>query len=163
MLVKFLTLDPRAFTEGASSSLRLIIGSVPGNFPVNDLQQLSTGVISESQLAVRVLAEVCGVYPERNEVLVNAGTIALSKEASGFPGFGNVAGKDAWYVSRVSQEHGILSVLEGKEGRAADFRVGDKVSLLCAHACITAAAFHVFYVVDEDDVVRETWVPWKGW
>lgn len=131
---------------------------------MHDLQQLSTGVISEAQLAARVLAEVCSVYPERNEVLVNAGTIALSKETSGFPGFGNVVGKDAWYVSRMSQEHGILSSLEGGEGRAVDeFKVGDKIYLFCAHSCITAAAFHAFYVVDEDDVVRETWVPWKGW
>ena len=129
-----------------------------------DLQQLSTGLISDSQLAARVLAEVCGVYPERNEALVNAGTIALSKETSKFPGFGNVAGKDAWYVSRMSQEHGILSVLEGRDGTAVDeFRIGDKISLLPAHSCITAAAFHVFYVVDEEDIVRETWVPWKGW
>lgn len=131
---------------------------------MHDLQQLSTRLISESQLAARVTAEVCGVYPERNEVLVNAGTIALSKETSGFPGFGNVIGKDAWHVSRMSQEHGILSVLEGKEGSAVgEFRIGDKVSILPAHSCITAAAFHVFYVVDEKDIVRETWVPWKGW
>lgn len=131
---------------------------------MHDLQQLSTGLIAESQLAARVLAEVCGVYPERNEVLVNAGTIALSKETSKFPGFGNVVGKDAWYISRMSQEHGILSVSEGKDGRAEDeFRIGDKIFLFPAHSCITASAFHVFYVVDENDVVRGTWVPWKGW
>ena len=104
------------------------------------------------------------MYPERNEVLVNAGTIALSKETSAFPGFGNIVGKSSWYISRMSQEHGILSVKEGGDGLAADeFRVGDKVSIACVHACITAAAFHAFYLVDNDDVVRETWVPWKGW
>lgn len=137
---------------------------VLGNFPANDLQQLSTGLISESDLAVRVLAEVCSVYPERNEVLVNAGTIALSKETSAFPGFGNIVGKSSWYISRMSQEHGILSVKEGGNGVAAEeFRVGDKVSILCVHSCITAAAFHAFYLVDNEDVVRDTWVPWKGW
>jgi D-serine deaminase-like pyridoxal phosphate-dependent protein len=31
------------------------------------------------------------------------------------------------------------------------------------HTCITAAAFYVYFVVDDEDVVRETWIPWKGW
>jgi D-serine deaminase-like pyridoxal phosphate-dependent protein len=43
------------------------------------------------------------------------------------------------------------------------FKVGDKVLLYVQHACITAAQHFVYYVVDGQDVVRETWVPWKGW
>ncbi|OAA64746.1 alanine racemase domain-containing protein [Niveomyces insectorum RCEF 264] len=166
-----------------------------GNFPANDLQQVSTGLVAAAQQAVRVVTEVCGVYPERGEALVNAGTIALSKETAGlFPGFGSVVGKPGWIVARMSQEHGILAwdagaaaAMEAAGGLAAaavttttttttttissgaaksvedEFRIGDKVLLYCAHACITAAAFHVYYVVDENDIVRETWVPWKGW
>lgn len=148
-----------------------------GNFPANDLQQVSTGLVAVSQQAVRVVTEVCGVYPERNEVLVNAGTIALSKETGGvFHGFGIVVGKPSWTVARMSQEHGILAwhastaaaaaaTTTGRQAELAEeqFRIGDKVLLYCAHACITAAAFHAYYVVDEKDVVRETWIPWKGW
>lgn len=141
-----------------------------GNFPANDLQQVSTGLVAASQMAVRVVTEVCGVYPERNEALVNAGTIALSKETGGvFPGYGNVVGKPGWIVARMSQEHGILawddSVAEGTPTQVAEeqFRIGDKVFLSCAHSCITAAAFHAYYVVDDNEIVVETWAPWKGW
>lgn len=64
----------------------------------------------------------------------------------------------------MAQEHGILGLNGQKDGKVVDsFRVGDKVYLFCQHACITAAAHFVYYVVDEQDVVRETWVPWKGW
>ncbi|KAL4942073.1 hypothetical protein BDV06DRAFT_193059 [Aspergillus oleicola] len=146
-----------------------------GNFPCNDLQQLSTGLISPSQQSIRVLAEVCSVYPERNEALVNAGTIALSKETSEFPGYGRVADRPQWGVVRTSQEHGILGLSSSpalkllgvdsiaEEKAAETWKVGQKVFLYVQHACITAAAYEVFYVVDESDIVREAWVPWKGW
>ncbi len=158
-----------------------------GNFPANDLQQVSTGLVPLEQQAVRVVAEVCGVYPERGEALINAGTIALSKELGGiFPGFGSVCEKPGWVIARMSQEHGILAwdnaaaetaatTTEGPKSAVStgskanetavemQFRIGDKVTLYCAHSCITAAAFYVYYVVDENDIVEETWLPWKGW
>lgn len=136
-----------------------------GNFPCNDLQQVSTSLVSENQQAVSVLSEVCSVYPERNEALVNAGAIALSRETSGYSGFGRVVGKSSWGVMRLSQEHGILCLLDGEEGGKVGeaFEVGQKVELWCNHACITAAAFFVYYVVDEERIVREAWIPAKGW
>ncbi|KAL3462702.1 putative serine dehydratase domain-containing protein [Aspergillus heterothallicus] len=146
-----------------------------GNFPCNDLQQLCTGLIPSSAQSVRVLTEVCSVYPERNEALVNAGTIALSKESSDIPGYGRVIDRPQWSVVRTSQEHGILGlspspalsvlgVTEVKDEKVDEaFRVGDRVLLYPQHACITASAFPVYFVVDESDVVMEAWVPWKGW
>ncbi|KAL4793863.1 putative serine dehydratase domain-containing protein [Aspergillus venezuelensis] len=146
-----------------------------GNFPCNDLQQLSTGLISPSQQSIRVLTEVCSVYPERNEALVNAGTIALSKETSEFPGYGRVTDRPQWGVVRTSQEHGILGLSPApalkllgvenvaEEKAAETWKVGQKLFLYVQHACITAAAYEVFYVVDEGDIVREAWVPWKWW
>ncbi|RBA10040.1 hypothetical protein FPRO05_05976 [Fusarium proliferatum] len=133
-----------------------------GNFPCNDLQQVSTGLVTETQQSVSVAAEVCSVYPERNEALVNAGVIALSREASAFSGFGRVVGSPAWGVARLSQEHGILGTSEGRKVDE-DFKVGQKVQLWCNHACIAAAAFYVYYIVDEQGIVRDTWIPWKGW
>ncbi|KAE8152187.1 putative serine dehydratase domain-containing protein [Aspergillus avenaceus] len=140
----------------------LVVELHAGNYPANDLQQVCTGLVHESQQAVRVLAEVCSVYPERNEALLNAGTVALSKETSDLPGYGRVTDKPEWSVVRMAQEHGILGTTSG-EKVAEKFRVGQKVMLDCQHACITAAQHHVYYVVDDEDVVRETWVPWKGW
>ncbi|XHF98904.1 hypothetical protein AWENTII_002438 [Aspergillus wentii] len=136
-----------------------------GNFPTNDIQQVCTGLVTNKQQAIRILAEVCSVYPERNEALVNAGTVALSKETSTSSGFGATPEFPGWAVVRMAQEHGILGVDNSAAGTKVEetFRVGQKVMLYCQHACITAAAHHVYYVVDENDTVRETWVPWKGW
>ncbi|KAL5365031.1 putative serine dehydratase domain-containing protein [Aspergillus floccosus] len=134
-----------------------------GNYPANDLQQVCTGLVREEQQAIRILAEVCSVYPERNEALINAGTVALSKETSDSPGYGRVTDHPRWSVVRMAQEHGILGLTSGDERVEEKFRVGQGVYLYIQHACITAAQYHVYYVVDEEDVVRETWVPWKGW
>ncbi|EEU33499.1 uncharacterized protein NECHADRAFT_56564 [Fusarium vanettenii 77-13-4] len=134
-----------------------------GNFPCNDLQQVSTGLVSESDQACYVATEVCSVYQERNEALVNAGVIALSREPSAYSGFGRVIGHPAWGVVRLSQEHGILGTEEKDQSVNDVFRVGQRVDLYCNHVCITAAAFFVFYIVDENNVVRDAWLPWKGW
>ncbi|RHZ46995.1 D-serine ammonia-lyase DSD1 [Aspergillus thermomutatus] len=149
----------RALPEGLEVELHA------GNFPANDLQQVCTGLVAENQQAVRVLAEVCSVYPERNEALINAGTVALTKETSEMVGFGRVTDQPGWAVVRMAQEHGILGLTDASSGQRVEevFHVGQKVMLYIQHACITAAQHHVYYVVDEGDVVRETWVPWKGW
>ncbi|CAI7618680.1 unnamed protein product [Penicillium bialowiezense] len=150
-----------------------------GNYPSNDLQQVATSLVEPTQQAVRILADVCSVYPDRNEALINAGTIALAKETSEFPGFAIVADRPQWSVVRMAQEHGILGWAESDQtkrlvqktgSKSSDgdkvegsFKVGDKVMLYIQHACITAAMHYAYYVVDEQDIVRETWVPWKGW
>ncbi|KAH6652976.1 putative serine dehydratase domain-containing protein [Truncatella angustata] len=135
-----------------------------GNFPCNDLQQVSTSLVSETDQAVRVAADVCSVYPERNEALINAGAIALSRETSpAYPGFGHLVERPHWGIVRLSQEHGILAP-RGKDAEVSkEFKVGDRVYLYCNHVCITAAAFFVYFVVDENDIVTDTWIPWKGW
>lgn len=124
--------------------------------------------------------EVCSVYPERNEVLINAGRLALSSETSpGFPGYGLVDGviplvpnsqaddkserQRDWYVRRISQEHGIMAPRSEKGAEAEKvWKVGDKAFLHVSHACITAAA-HPWYYVVENGIVEEVWRPWHGW
>ncbi|RAK96981.1 D-serine ammonia-lyase DSD1 [Aspergillus ibericus CBS 121593] len=159
--------EVRGFLSDGVGGVEVEVEVHAGNYPTNDLQQVCTGLVTTNQQALRILAEVCSVYPSRNEALINAGTVALSKETSEVPGFGRVVDRPDWCVVRMAQEHGILG-RAGKENGNGEkvegvFRVGQKVLLHCQHACITAAQHFVYYVVDEEDVVRETWVPWKGW
>ncbi|CAH0020392.1 unnamed protein product [Clonostachys rhizophaga] len=138
-----------------------------GNFPCNDLQQVSTGVVTEQDQAGRVIADVCSLYEERNEALVNAGVTSLSRETSpAYPGFGRIASYPKWGITRMSQEHGILGLMtddKSTERAEVTFKVGQRLHIYCNHICITAAAFQVYFIVDENDIVQETWIPWKGW
>ena len=134
-----------------------------GNFPTNDLQQVSTNTVTLSDQAVRIGADFISIYPERNEALINAGVIVLARETSAFTGHGKMINRPAWDVVRVSQEHGILGTNASDEKVEEAFRVGQRVWLWCQHSCISAAAFYVYYVVDKNDIVVDSWVPWKGW
>ena len=136
-----------------------------GCYPANDLQQLSTKSISEGDLAIKVVAEVCSVYPDRNEALINAGVLALSRETShAFPGYGNVVGQK-WRVGRLSQEHGILVASDGDTSAQVDvyFKVGQKVLLNVQHVCITVSGHGWYFVMDDEGVVVDVWLPWRGW
>lgn len=114
--------------------------------------------------AIRILAEVCSKYEERNEFVVNAGLVALARESGPIPGYARLVEDPNWHVGRVSQEHGILVTTERpNENGLASFYVGKKVFLHVQHACITAAAHYEYFIVDEQDVVRDVWYPWKGW
>ncbi|KAF3931458.1 hypothetical protein ABW19_dt0203641 [Dactylella cylindrospora] len=146
-----------------------------GNFPFNDLQQLATGVVPPpptpdgSSLACTVNVEVVSIYPGRNEALINAGVLALGREPGQYPGFARVRGKERWIVGKVSQEHGIIKLngddkdWEGGDKVEEAFSVGDKVVLDVQHACVAAASHDWYFVLDEEEVVRDIWYPWRGW
>ncbi|GME23490.1 uncharacterized protein K452DRAFT_35730 [Neofusicoccum parvum] len=122
-----------ALLDRSADGARVRLELHAGNFVANDLQQLGTGCVGAGDLA-----EVCSVYPERGEAVVNAGAIALGREAGPIAGYGRVVGGvGEWVVGRVW--------------------------LHVQHACIAAAAHHYYFVVDNEDVVREVWWPWKGW
>jgi D-serine ammonia-lyase len=137
-----------------------------GGLILNDLQQLVTGTIDESQLAVTVMAEISSVYPHRNEAFINAGVLALTREpqpASSLQGIARVrdVSRPGWIVGRVSQEHGIL-VCEGRKVED-DWKIGDKVELDIQYSCIAAAMFGWYFVVDEEGIVMYVYFPWKWW
>jgi D-serine deaminase-like pyridoxal phosphate-dependent protein len=132
----------------------------------NDLQQLSSGTTDSTSLAMTVIAEVCSVYSERNEALINAGVLALTREPGPIRGIARVrdSGKTEWVVDRVSQEHGILAYTGDRGQRAADvWKIGDKVELDVQHTCIVGAMYGWHFVTDGDGVVRDIYYPWKWW
>ena len=134
-----------------------------------DLQQLHTTLVPRDRVAQKVLATVVSYYPGRgeggsDEALCDAGAIAFSKDTGPSGGFGEVIGKP-WRVGRMSQEHGILT--RYGEGDAT-LEVGSVVEIIGQHACLIAAAYPYYYVVDSEEdgggqTVADVWVPWKGW
>lgn len=52
-----------------------------------------------------------------------------------------------------------------------ELKIGELVEIVGQHACLTAAAYPWYYIVDSDmpqagDAGKEVvdiWVPWKGW
>jgi D-serine deaminase-like pyridoxal phosphate-dependent protein len=145
-----------------------------GVYMFGDVFQSAIQSCGGGDIAVSVLATVIGHRPDLGFALIDAGALALSKDrstaADGLPediGFGLVtdeAGRERIHgvlVSRVYQEHGLLSC-----GGAFPFErlpVGSRVRVFPNHACLTAAMYDAYQVVDGGDAVVATWPRINGW
>ncbi|KAI0778245.1 putative serine dehydratase domain-containing protein [Trametes elegans] len=159
------------------SGLNGVLELHAGNYPLLDLQQLNTSLITNRDISQKVLATVISYYPSRgedgsDEAMCDAGALAMSKDTGPRPGYGDVIGKP-WRLSRVAQEHGILTMMSpasfelGPLQGDGSLKLGDMVQIVGQHACLTLAGYPWYYVVDSDvndgNVVVDVWVPWKGW
>ena len=140
--------------------------------------------LSRTHIAIRTLVEVNSVYSERAkpEALISAGSLALGREpCKSYPGWGIVTpslgnsktqsvydeqgNRTGWIVGKISQEHGILT-WEGDREQCNPLAIGDRISIWPNHACVAGAGFGWYLVVDseqDDDVVVDVWVRWRGW
>ena len=143
----------------------------PGVFVFNDLKQLSVGTCDRDGLALSVLATVIGHNRHKGHIILDAGALALSKDISAHDdhpevGYGEVCDVESLnpfedlYVNAVSQEHGIVPVVGA--GQFDALPVGTKVRILPNHACITAAGY-THYEVLEDGAITERWDRVNGW
>ncbi|GLB36122.1 putative serine dehydratase domain [Lyophyllum shimeji] len=153
-----------------SSMLHGVLELHAGNYPLLDLQQRHTGMIDEGRIAQRVLATVVSYYPGRgeageDEALIDAGAIAFSKDTGPSGGYGDVIGMN-WRIGRMAQEHGILTRID-RGASDEKLEVGSLVEIVGQHACLIAAAYPWYYIVDKNveqgTKVVDIWVPWKGW
>lgn len=140
-----------------------------------DVFQSEIASCTREDIAVSVLATVIGHRPDMNSALIDAGALALSKDRStgapGLPediGFGlvmDVSGVrriDHVTVGHVYQEHGML--VSDRPFPFAALPVGTRVRVLPNHACMTAAMYEAYHVVDgHGDGVVDTWVRINGW
>jgi D-serine deaminase-like pyridoxal phosphate-dependent protein len=139
-----------------------------------DLFQVGIGVVTLDDLALSVLATVIGQRPRLNQLVIDAGAFALSKDHSteklgpaGDCGYGLVtpaAGGPpipGWRVETVYQEHGLI-----RSPAPIDFAahaIGTQVRILPNHACPTAAAFDRYQVIRDGSGVEAVWTRVNGW
>lgn len=120
----------------------------PGNFVFYDLMQYNLGVCTTENIAVKMVCPVVSKHILRNEIVIYGGAVHLSKES-----ISNINGKQTFgriiihkngekilldplnYVSKLSQEHGILKVIHNQ---FKNFNVGDLVEIIPVHSCLTA-------------------------
>ncbi len=155
-----------------------------GNYPILDMQQVSTNARDgagkfEDEIAMSVVAEVCSVYDdgerEKPEALIAAGTLALGREpCANYPGWGVLSswrrnedpGAPRLIVDRISQEHGIVAWEAGVQ-RGVPLSVGEVVRVFPNHACVAAAFYAWYFVVDSDrdgdgSQIVDVWVRGRG-
>jgi len=112
-----------------------------------------------------VLTTVAAHYPARNQMLIDAGALALSKDTGaahlgGDICFGAVQNYPGLKLFSISQEHGLIT----SENPIAfeNFPIGSLLQIVPNHSCLTAALFPTYHVIEDDQVVDE-WTPMRGW
>lgn len=134
----------------------------PGNFVFFDLMQMNLGVCSFDDIAVRMVCPVVAKHPSRNEIVIYGGAIHLSKES-----MQNIDGKESFgrivvykegrkkllsernYVSRLSQEHGILKV---SQKNIDLFNIGDLIEIIPVHSCLTANLARKYLTTEGEEI-----------
>ena len=167
-----------AVSIGSTPSLAAItslasVGEVrPGNYVFNDFMQAAAGVCEPADVAVSVLASVVSHQDGLPHCIVDAGALAMSKDAGPpqaeqrrglgplYRGLSGATLDPVVNLGHVSQEHGFV---EGPAPAdiAGRFRVGEKVRIMPNHSCLTAAMFDEYWVVDGEKVL-DRWPILRG-
>jgi D-serine deaminase-like pyridoxal phosphate-dependent protein len=141
----------------------------PGNYVFFDAFQASIGSCTLGDAAFSVLASVIGHYPEDGRLVIDAGALALSKDAGathldGEPGYGVVCDLDGkplagLTLTSLSQEHGIV---RGPSATIEALSLGSRLRIIANHSCLAAACFD-HYQVARGRAVEARWTPTRGW
>ncbi len=144
-----------------------------GVYVFQDMVMRALDVCTVEDIAISVLASVISHNPAHNRILIDAGSLALSAD----PGKPNHLGKSHYgqvcradtgqvipdlFVTSSNQEHGLIS-LEGTSYKPSDFPIGNQLRILPNHACITAAAYPAYQVVEGSDTILAEWGRCNGW
>jgi len=144
-----------------------------GVYMAGDLFQVAVGSLALDQVAVTVLASVISHSQKLNQVVVDAGGLALSKDRSTAAG----PGPDMRYglvldalgrpiasgltVVDVHQEHGEI-----RSSTRLPFErlpIGSKIRIVPNHVCMTAAMYGNYLIVDGADAIVDVWDRTNGW
>jgi D-serine deaminase-like pyridoxal phosphate-dependent protein len=144
-----------------------------GVFVFFDLVMAGLGVCTIDDIAMSVLSAVIGHQSAKGWILIDAGWTALSQDRGTSrqaldQGYGLVcdlagAPYPDLIVTRVNQEHGIVSIRPGSTARLPDIPIGSRVQILPNHACATATQFDRYHVLNKTDEVTDTWRRFSGW
>jgi len=145
-----------------------------GVFVFNDLTMVNLGVCSVSDVAISVLCSVIGHRPGSNQLVTDAGWMALSADLSTerqstdyrfglvCDGLTGVPLDDLLAVG-TNQEHGLVGYRDGKPLNLSKFPVGRLLRILPVHACATAAAHNSYQVIRAPSTVVTEWKRFGGW
>ena len=105
--VKALQAGTAALERGHCTATALEIH--PGNDIFYDRQQVASGACSISDVACYVISRVIGVYPARNEILIDAGGCAMHKDPAGMVDrtWGELVDSPGVVLLRMTQEAAV--------------------------------------------------------
>lgn len=102
----------------------------PGTYVYNDLRTLGRYACTQGMIAASMLATVVSINDTR--VTLDAGSKTLTTTWDADYGYGHPVDRPDATFTRMSEEHGVLSVAHAEE----TISVGDRVRVLPVHVCV---------------------------
>ncbi|WP_169546365.1 alanine racemase [Sneathiella aquimaris] len=146
-----------------------------GVYVFQDMVMEALGVCQTNDIALSILTTVISHNKSGNRLIIDAGSLALStdpgkKNRLGEPHYGCVCDAttgqpiDGLWVTSTNQEHGLIS-LDNSNRSLTDFPIGTQFRILPNHACITAAAYPGYHILDDQvpPAVIDYWDRSNGW
>jgi D-serine deaminase-like pyridoxal phosphate-dependent protein len=134
----------------------------PGTYIFNDLLLLNEKVAKEDDIAVRFAATVVSC-PTEEYAVIDGGTKcfptdqAVNAAPFYFQGYAKIEGHEHLRLSRMNEEHGIITSVTGKTGLS----VGQVLCLIPIHVC-TAINMHNSVYLLENGSLRQERVTARG-
>lgn len=149
-------------TASVVESLAGVTEIRPGNYLFYDAFQAAIGACELSDCAFSIVTSVIGIFPKAGRLLVDAGALALSKDAGPVHvdpqcGYGVVTELDGTpllglRLVSLSQEHGVV---RGGPELLRRRSLGERLRIVPNHSCLAAACFDRYLVADGPTVVDE--------
>ena len=123
----------------------------PGEYVFGDLDNTRLGACTDDQVALFVATTVVSDWVP-GQVIVDAGTKALSREGSAERGYGGIAGTKA-VLTKLNEYHGFLGLPAG------EFRpgIGAVLPVVPNHVCPVVINFEELIVTDSTGTSLERW------
>ena len=146
-----------------------------GVYAPGDLFMMNLGVVPMDRIAGTVLCTVIGHQPEKGQVIVDAGWMAMSRDRGTARqhcdfGYGLVCDVDGRplrgcdiRMTGANQEHGIIEAAAGDRLKPEDLPVGTHLRIMPNHACPTAAPYEKLLLVNEEGRVTAALDHVRGW
>lgn len=146
-----------------------------GVYALGDLFMMNLGIVPMDRIAGTVLCTVISHQPEKGQVIVDAGWMAMSRDRGTARqhcdfGYGLVCDVDGRplrgcdiRMTGANQEHGIIEAAAGDRLKPEDLPVGTRLRIMPNHACPTAAPYEKLLLVNEEGRVTAALDHVRGW
>ncbi|WP_024294306.1 alanine racemase [Lacrimispora indolis] len=128
----------------------------PGTYIFDDFMLTKEKVAELSQIAVRFYATVVSCQHSEYAV-VDGGTkcfptdVAPGQPPFYYPGYAVVEGDDNLRLSRMNEEHGIITAINGQTG----LQVGQVISLIPIHVCTAVNMQNSIYLLENGSLRKQ--------
>jgi D-serine deaminase-like pyridoxal phosphate-dependent protein len=129
----------------------------PGTYVFKDVMQLAERVAEPDELAVRYAATVVSVNNDDGYAVIDGGTktfpsdVPINTPPGNYPGYAVVENMPWLRLSRMNEEHGIITTESGPTG----LRVGQVITLLPIHVCTAVNMQNYIYLLDGGKLTKQ--------